>query len=128
MWVGVLDRGARTLTYVDAGHGYWTMRPEGGSTIDPKAAGIPLGIDETFVYRVNTIPLPEGHRILLFSDGIVEQRNAEGEQFGRGRLEAILAQSSNATDDASRVFDALLEFARTPSLDDDATIAGVEWT
>jgi sigma-B regulation protein RsbU (phosphoserine phosphatase) len=66
-------------------------------TVSPK--GIPLGIlpDATFADEI--ITLEKDCRILLYTDGLTEARDAEGQFFGQERLAALFRQSlaSNQT-------------------------------
>ena len=53
----------------------------------------PLGIDEVphSVLEPVTIPILPGQQFVLYSDGVTEARNSVGEEFGSGRLQALLA-------------------------------------
>lgn len=68
---------------------------------------LPLGILGPDQFRSTCLvrEMEVGDRLLLWSDGIVEAENAEGEQFGNDRLEAIVAGVS----DPNAIYDAILE-------------------
>jgi len=57
------------------------------------SAHLPLGIDD-FDWRKSATetlkPQPAGSQLLLMSDGLLEARNAQGEEFGMERLQAAL--------------------------------------
>lgn len=60
---------------------------------------LPLGIDASAVDLVPVEPLPSdaaGNQLVLFSDGLIEARNAAGEDFGLERLVAALASAPPA--------------------------------
>jgi serine phosphatase RsbU (regulator of sigma subunit) len=125
MWAGLFDPSAATLHYVDAGHSYALLR-RGDGTIVPlnEGGGFPVGIDPATAYRAQSVPVAGGDGVLVVSDGIVEQFDlprgtAEREQFGMRRIEQTLA--SPADDPVATLFAALLRFARTERLSDDAT-------
>jgi len=85
LWVGVLmPDGA--LTFVDAGHGHWAAVRMGGEVSGPGAAlesgGIPLGSTRTPGTQRRTLTLGAGDRVLVYSDGIVEQRGKGGSSSG----------------------------------------------
>lgn len=72
-----------------------------GKTTYLNAGGIGLGIirneqfknhmqKEKFIYG-------QGHLLLLYTDGLVEARNAEGEEFGEEKLEKILQENNHKT-------------------------------
>jgi sigma-B regulation protein RsbU (phosphoserine phosphatase) len=53
-------------------------------------AGLPLGISPPETYPVCHVTLDPGDAIVIFTDGLLEARNAEGSMFGAARVEAIL--------------------------------------
>lgn len=127
LWLGVLGPDG-SLEFVDAGHGHWLLRRSAGDTQTmPGEEGIPVGIDPGQRYEVSRVRLSAGDRVLLYSDGVVEQRAPGGAEFSRERLEAAIAPSRDPDADVQRVFDAVLAFAGGGVLDDDATIASVEF-
>lgn len=129
LWLGVLDPATETLAFVDAGHGHWLAIPKGG---EPRAVacegGLLVGIDKAFRYRTETVPFRRGDRICLFSDGLIEQPNPDGEQFGLARTIDALSHSSNARDDVKAMARAVREHAETDALADDFTVASIHFT
>ena len=49
-----------------------------------------LGRFRTATYSATTIELQRGDRIIAYTDGVVEARNARGEEFGEERLHALM--------------------------------------
>lgn len=83
LFAAVLDLRERTLTYSDAGHGYQLLRPPGERPQRPFIlGGAPLGVSPESVYESSTLEVAPGSRLFLFSDGLVEQQDAKGRQFG----------------------------------------------
>lgn len=70
-----------------------------------RSDSLPLGVLEPHAFnpRVTEWPMANGDRIFLWSDGIVEAENTEGEFFGEPRLEALF----NGTD-SEALFDLIL--------------------
>ncbi len=104
---GILDPAAGTLTYSNAGH----PLPRVASTTQPVRAvegghGIPLGIDPSAPYELAEIGLAAGDSLVLYTDGLIEARNALGDWFGLQRLDAALhasgADASTTTSGARR--------------------------
>jgi len=127
LWVGVVDPTGRRVVYSDAGHGHWLkVRADGDAERPESKGGIPAGILAETVYRSALLDLGPGERLLLFSDGIVEQPSIHGERFGLDRVREVVRNSRSAADDVAHLFDSLLRFAGTDSLDDDTTIASLE--
>lgn len=127
LWIGVIDPATRTIEYVDAGHGYWLLTGASGAVAQSSTA-IPLGIDADFVYESSTITLEPSQRLIVFSDGVVEQPapHDEAVMFGMERSIAAISASPGVADDVQRLFDAVLTFAKTDDLADDTTVASLE--
>ncbi|MBS0196909.1 MAG: SpoIIE family protein phosphatase [Planctomycetes bacterium] len=122
LWVGVFESDG-TLRYIDAGHGHWFVRmPDGSVGEDAGACGVPVGIDDQSPFPERRLQLPVGARVVLFSDGVAEQRDPNADQFGVARIRAA-CDGSELASEAARIFTHLEAFAGRPSLDDDATAA-----
>ncbi len=128
-WVGLFDTRAMRLTFVDAGHGHWALRSVKDGVIRPgdsAPAGIPLGIDPDRPYAPAHVPLAPGDRVVLYSDGLVEQTSPSGAEFGIQRVHAEVAASPSARHDADGLLRLVQAHAQRPFLDDDTTIASVQ--
>ena len=82
--------------------------------------GIPFGMTEH--------ELKAGDRIVLYSDGVAEEPDSTGEQFGVERTQAALRGSVTVAEDVERVMTALREFAGGEAYSDDVTVASLEIT
>jgi serine phosphatase RsbU (regulator of sigma subunit) len=126
LWVGIFDAHAKELQYVDAGHGHWAIRRANGqSEAPPTPDGFLIGIDANSEYRNATLLVEPGDRIILFSDGIPEQQNSTGEQYGIDRVYELVAASPSAEEDVNRLLDAVMQWAGSSELDDDTTIVSL---
>ncbi len=83
---GLLDAPARQLTYCNAGHNAPVLVRAGGSVERLHCGGLVLGLAVEAPYEQGTVQLEPGDRLLLFTDGLTEANNAEGEEFGEERL------------------------------------------
>lgn len=123
LWLGLLEP-TGLLRYVDAGHGLWLVRRAGGEVERPITRGsVPLGIDADSPFEEERLELGAGDRVVLFSDGVTEQRDGTGSQFGVERLAATVREGSGPEADVATTFERLLAFASGGVLDDDATVA-----
>ncbi len=93
----------------------------------------PLGLPASLAgaaRQVHDVGLEPGDRVLLYSDGVVESRNEEGEEFGLDRFTDYIIQTTAAGQSAPEalrlLIDAILEHRRN-ELSDDATILMFEW-
>jgi len=117
---GILDPDG-TCTYVNAGHNPPYVLSRDGSMKELTAGGMVLGLFPAAPYESATIRLqPEDH-LVLFTDGVVEALNSDGEEFGQERLIALLRDSAgaSASEILTRIRDSVLSFsAQTPQHDD----------
>ncbi len=73
------------------------FRPGTGFRQQLKKGGPVLGISPDTSYREGALGLEAGDRLLLFTDGMTDQRNADGEFFDLDRLRGLVAANLNAT-------------------------------
>jgi sigma-B regulation protein RsbU (phosphoserine phosphatase) len=135
-WVAVFDSVAKTISYVDAGHGYALMlNPDQTVTMLAEGDGLPIGLFADAEYKSVTKPLEPGGRALVISDGLVEQYGtvhhddgtSANEQFNIGRIERVMVETPPEADPVTALFDAVFKHAATPHLQDDATAVLVKW-
>ncbi len=131
VWVGVFTRAGEgwRVDYVDAGHGHWLIRSGADGAVKPvpSKGAIPIGIDPDRNFDNESLLMEKGDRLILYTDGVVEQRNAAGEEFGRDRLASAVSGSSTASGDVRAAFEAIDAFGGGGGLDDDATVAAIEF-
>ncbi len=119
----VLDSGMNTLSYANAGH-YPPMLVRADGTAERLTSGGPvLGVLAGAAYEHGTVSLARGDRLVLFTDGITEARNAGDEEFGEERLLDLIVRhrASPAAALQARLADAVAAFA-AQGLQDDATL------
>ena len=90
VWAATLNYETGELTYVNAGHNPPLLRHEGQWQWLRKRSGLFLGTFDTARFRSHTIQLAKGDQLVLYTDGVNEAFNADGEQFGDDRLERFL--------------------------------------
>lgn len=129
LWLGVFDSNDRSVTYVDAGHGHWlSVTPGEPIQRIESAGGIPLGIDADFEYKSERLALAPGSRVILFSDGVVEQPGASG-LYGLKRAIDAISKCNDFREDVACLFKSVRDYAATPdALADDTTVASVQFT
>ena len=112
------------FTYASGGHDApLLIRADGSSELLPLTGGIALGIIPEFEYGQNTVTLNPGETIILYTDGVTEAMNNEGEQFGVERMREVFVNSApKDSDNATRtIFDAVNAFADGAAQSDDIT-------
>ncbi|MHC4219649.1 MAG: SpoIIE family protein phosphatase [Planctomycetota bacterium] len=126
LWVGVFDADNSLLRYVDAGHGHWVIYRNNEAPVEAgKPGGLLVGIDPDYPYEPEALVLRRHDRIIIYSDGIIEQTDPRGEAFEKSRVLEILQHTGSASEDVTALFDAVQEFAAF-HLDDDTTVASIE--
>ncbi len=71
-FVGIFDPVTSLLTYATAGHPRPMLRHEDGSIVDLVADGTPLGVPFRIARSVETIEMPIGSLLVLYTDGLTE--------------------------------------------------------
>lgn len=88
--------------------------------IEPKHCPLAMLDEAEFSQDVSVYSVSEGDCIYLFTDGVEESRNSQGEMFGEERLHALFDGSSSNMFD--RILDGLAEFTGAQEQDDDITL------
>lgn len=87
----IFDSLQSKLLCADMGHSHvFLIRHNHIKSIKGRLLNLPIGIEEDVVPSLMGIPLEDGDRLFVYTDGITEQVNREGEEFGEERLKAIL--------------------------------------
>lgn len=119
------DAGTRTLSFASAGHNPPLLRRPGSRTWEPlDAEGLILGVKRKIVYEEKLVQLQPGDILLLYTDGIIEAADPEGEMFGEHRLRAVLEEYRALPPEQiiDWLFKRLRSFAGTQSLTDDVSL------
>jgi len=118
-----LDITTRKLTFTNAGHNAPMLLRRDGECIRLEEGGRVIGAfcDSTFTQQ--EIQLYDGDKLLLFTDGVTEARNAAGDEFGEQRLQACLRSyvGRNAAELRTLILDDVTAFC-AGNFDDDATL------
>lgn len=120
MFYGVLDGQACALRYTNAGHCAPIVVRAAGSIERLEQGGAVLGVFPQWIYEEGCVALAPGDRVVLFTDGITEARDAAGEEFGEERLGELVCAHRRLDAPAilRHTMAALADFAR----EDDATL------
>lgn len=108
---------ARTLTYVDCGHGYVFLRRCDGSVEELSPRGLPLGVMEKEEYQEGTLTFAAGDALVLYSDGLIDTRPEL--ELDKRILAGHLAGATSAGEMLARIL-ALPALAGPPA--DDLTV------
>ena len=105
---GILDGDARSFQYCNAGHLYPILvsRVSVGTL---EQGGAVLGVFPAWTYEDSVIDLKAGDRLLLFTDGITEASDTNGQEFEETTIAAFA--KANATLSASELDATMLVIA-----------------
>lgn len=123
LFLVVLDTKNLHAALVDAGHGYAAIIRDGVAIKLESDGGPPVGAVNGMEYGVTNIEFQEGDRLVLYSDGVAEQQNPDGEEFGIARTFAALEEATTGDEDIQQVMSALKAFAQCDHFADDVTLA-----
>ena len=125
-----LDLVTGDLEYTNAGHNP-TYRLEAGGSVAPLGGPVDpaLGAVEGHEYRASVARLRPGDTLVLYTDGVVEARNAAGEEFHALRLESCLKGGRDATAGGllRGILERVEEFAGDAPQYDDITLLTLRW-
>ncbi|MDA7889141.1 SpoIIE family protein phosphatase [Pirellulales bacterium] len=96
--VVVLDSTSYAVSVVSAGHLPTYLRKSDGSveSVGFEEAGLPLGVDPTYVYEAAEVTVTAGCTLVLYTDGISEAMDHKNETYGLKRLEEVLSEPADS--------------------------------
>ena len=86
VFYGLLDVNRKTLQYANAGHNAPVLTREDGGQVRLDQGGLIVGAFEECAYEQGEIDLRPGDRLVMFTDGLSEAVDGNGEEFGDKRL------------------------------------------
>ena len=126
LFYAIYDTNTSKFQYANGGHNEpIVVHPDGSTTVIRPTGGTALGIIPELIYKEDSIQLEPGDTVILYTDGITEAFNTEGELFGLPQLCEIFRdrQPISAEDASEIVFDAVNKFAGDePQSDDQACL------
>ena len=130
VWFGILDLRTGDLTAANAGHEYPILKtPEGAYELLKDRHGFVLGGMKRMKYTDYTLTLTPGAKLFVYTDGVVEARNADRELFGTDRTLRALnaAQDASPAGALQAVDEAVARFVGGAEQLDDLTMLCVEY-
>lgn len=131
----ILDPANNRVTLARAGHDAPLLYKRSSKTVTPvKPRGMALGIDSGSVFDRLTadfdVSLEHGDCLVLYTDGVTEALDAEGNEFGLERTaQSVRASAMNgASAIITRVIDDVRNFAGSQPQNDDITMIAIHKT
>jgi sigma-B regulation protein RsbU (phosphoserine phosphatase) len=126
--LGILECDTGRFDFARAGHELpMLLNLSGEVQTLPHATGQPIGMFDDPLLDENSISLPPGGTLLLFTDGLTDCRNPDGQNFGYERVQQTLKglSSQNGQQVCDALRDTLTKFQSGASQDDDVTLVAV---
>jgi hypothetical protein len=127
---GLLDPRTQTLRFSSAGHHDPYVFRVATGRIEPLSSwGFPLGVKRREPFREHTVTFEPGDRLILYSDGLIEAIDDDGEPFGFDRFERTLAEAGHLSAEEIKrtVLNSVRKFTRNRPPEDDQTLVVVSF-
>lgn len=116
------------LTFCNAGYNSpLVIGPAGARRLE--TGGSIVGLFESAMYEQETVQLEPGDAVVIWSDGVAEALNVEGEEFGDARVQAAMEQQGAAGADqlVERITASVKTFAQGNPQTDDITVMVIRY-
>lgn len=123
--LAIIDPVEHHLTLINGGHmSPMIVTPAGTiEEFDTESVGLPIGVMEDFPFEVVKRPIAEGEIIVIFTDGVDEAMNPDGELYTLERMRDFLLAGPRQADELGQALLAdVRKFADGRDQNDDITI------
>ena len=125
LFYAVLEPDSGDVTYVNAGHfPPFLVRAANGTTEELRTGGMAMGVLPDIEYVEHTTHLHPGDTLVLYTDGLIEASDSEGQMFRKDRLKEVIQahRSVSAEELAKSIDDAVAAFVGDAPQSDDLTL------
>jgi serine phosphatase RsbU (regulator of sigma subunit) len=121
IWYGVYNTAKRRLTFASGGHHPAYLVSADRKTVTPlKTEGPMIGAVDDYVFAEDSIDVPPGAAVHIFSDGVFEIIDKHGNQQGLNDFLPLLEKpAAEGRSEPQRIYQIVREEARPGPLDDD---------
>ncbi len=126
LFVGVVDYENLTLTYINAGHNPPVLYTNNKPTFLSEKPDFVVGAIGNMKYHEHTVALNKDFKLLMYTDGVTEAQDKNGDFFGDDKLLQISQQIFSTDADARRNVDEIeaqvSQFSQGAVQSDDITL------
>jgi sigma-B regulation protein RsbU (phosphoserine phosphatase) len=125
MFYGEFDSRTMLLRYINAGHCLPLLISERGEATELPGGDVPIGLFPEVKYQEHYVTLEKGCTVVVYTDGVTDAMNSQGEAFGEERLMsccASLPKGANAKEICMLLSNKVAEWSAGVEQFDDMTI------
>lgn len=129
-YYALIDMKTSTVELCKGGHMHPLIwKASENKLLEIQLPGPGLGIIPKAKFEVHTVQVSKGDKMLFYTDGIIEQRNKEGEMFSHERLEELYVRfcKENNEQIVQSIYDTFNTFCESSELQDDITLFLLEF-
>jgi phosphoserine phosphatase RsbU/P len=129
MWYGVYHRSTQTLKFASAGHPPALLWSPSNQGQELKTPGFPIGLFPDATYSSKTCTILPQSTLYLFSDGIYEVHQPDGEIWGLRSLQLLIENNPNHPKSTlSELMQAILRHSKCEGFLDDFSLIKVQFS
>jgi sigma-B regulation protein RsbU (phosphoserine phosphatase) len=124
-----IDARSQSLRYVNCGHNPALLfQAKTHDVVPMNSSCFPVGMFDSAGCEINRADLATGDILVLYTDGITEAENLQGEEFGMERLSTLIQNSYMLSADGlmNNILETATDFCREVGFNDDVTILVVK--
>lgn len=127
LFFGVIDPQSKTMSYINAGHPAGLVRRQ-DKVLRLPATSHPVGYFEQDEFQMNSFQFANNDRLLLYTDGVIDSSNPQGEMFGADRLvEAVRRIEGDHMEFLDSLFSEVHSYLSGQPLFDDCTAIVIDF-
>jgi serine phosphatase RsbU (regulator of sigma subunit) len=121
----VVDMDDHSISFCNAGHNYPYHYRNNINRLDClESSTHPMGISENLSCKIERVTYDEGDILVLYTDGITEALNTDGEEFSEERLRELIVNNTklSASELKSLIINVLNRYCHDNTYKDDVTL------
>ncbi|HOV15861.1 MAG TPA: SpoIIE family protein phosphatase, partial [Spirochaetota bacterium] len=121
---GIIDLNTQILEYTNAAHTISYVLKKDGSIVEMDTNSTLIGVFENIEFDSSYIKLNEFDKIILYTDGIPESRDASNNLFGYDRFKELLLSNRdlNLKEFVKQIIDNVKDYRKDEPQEDDITL------
>ncbi len=129
LFYGVLDLTTMVLTYARGGHPAPILMHHDGGITYLNEGDMPLGLMKEVQFDDFEVQLKPGDKLIIYSDGLTEVFNHEGEMFSTNGIARMMTKHKEVGIHqlTNEILSTVQDFSKSDQWTDDVTLLGLEW-